>query len=321
MLAGHFHRLATVGMVSHAPVAASVSRPLGLPSLAIRYSSSQPSFTDTSAPPPARSGQHRSIRRRDFRFIFPEFLPDPNSEFRQPLAEKLARQDLLRRRAQVEIPEFYVGSIVAVTTSESYAHTADKLTKFVGIVIERGGTGPRAWIKVRNVVDKIGVEFLYEIYCPTIQKIETLRLERRLDEDLTYLRDAPPEYSTFPPDMEVEILPEGTPVPVNDLKVPLRPAPWTRRWERYTDRLNGYILPDDLPDYKTSEMERESKFLNIGWQGQVMKYDLLLQYHETISVEEQDAIWREVGDALETRDLDMRKVAAKRAFSKPTKRQ
>jgi hypothetical protein len=34
----------------------------------------------------------------------------------------------------------------------------------------------------------------------------------------------------------------------------------------------------------------------------------------------QDAIWREVGDALEERDKDMRKVAAKRAFVKPEKK-
>ncbi|TRY74420.1 hypothetical protein TCAL_00650 [Tigriopus californicus] len=65
----------------------------------IQYEINQPSVFDDE--------NHRSIRRRDFRFIFPEFLPDPNSEFRQPLAEKLARQDLLRRRAQVEIPLLY----------------------------------------------------------------------------------------------------------------------------------------------------------------------------------------------------------------------
>ena len=53
---------------------------------------------------------------------------------------------------------------------------------------------------------------------------------------------------------------------------------------------------------------------------EVAKYDLLLQYIETISVEEQDNIWREVGDALEERDKAMRKVAAKRAFIKPDKK-
>ena len=62
------------------------------------------------------------------------------------------------------------------------------------------------------------------------------------------------------------------------------------------------------------------KYLNHGWHIEVEKYDLMQQYEETIPVEEQDAIWREVGDQLEERDKDMRKVAAKRAFAKPTKR-
>jgi large subunit ribosomal protein L19 len=59
----------------------------------------------------------------------------------------------------------------------------------------------------------------YEMYSPVIQKIEVLRLEKRLDNELLYLRDALPEYSTFPLDMEPEYLPEGTPVPVNPIKV------------------------------------------------------------------------------------------------------
>ena len=44
------------------------------------------------------------LSRRDYRFIFPEFLPDPNIEFRNPIAEKLHRKDLIARRGQVEIP-------------------------------------------------------------------------------------------------------------------------------------------------------------------------------------------------------------------------
>lgn len=60
-----------------------------------------------------------------------------------------------------------------------------------------------------------GIEVRYELYDPKLQKIEVLRLEKRLDDDLEYLRDAEPEYSTFPFDMEMEFLPEGAPVPVN----------------------------------------------------------------------------------------------------------
>lgn len=59
----------------------------------------------------------------------------------------------------------------------------------------------------------------YHLYDPTIEKIEVLRLEKRPDEELLYLRDALPEYSTFPFDMEPEFLPDGAPVPVNMTQV------------------------------------------------------------------------------------------------------
>ena len=32
--------------------------------------------------------------------------------------------------------------------------------------------------------------------------------------------------------MEIEYLPEGAPIPVNDMKVPLNPLPWLVKWER-----------------------------------------------------------------------------------------
>jgi hypothetical protein len=65
----------------------------------------------------------------------------------------------------------------------------------------------------------LGVEISYELYNPTITKIEVLKLERRLDENLAYLRDAPPEYCTFPFDMEPVKLPPGAGVPLNTIQV------------------------------------------------------------------------------------------------------
>ena len=67
----------------------------------------------------------------------------------------------------------------------------------------------------------LGVEIIYELYNPTITKIEVLKLERRLDENLAYLRDAPPEYCTFPFDMEPVKLPPGSGVPLNTIQVEL----------------------------------------------------------------------------------------------------
>ena len=59
-----------------------------------------------------------AIRRRELRHAYPEFLPDPNPDYRNPLREKLERADMLKRREMVDLPEFYVGSIVAVTVAD-----------------------------------------------------------------------------------------------------------------------------------------------------------------------------------------------------------
>lgn len=80
---------------------------------------------------------------------------------------------MLARRTHIAIPEFYIGSILAVTYSEP--HAPGKVNRFVGICIERQGSGLRAAFLLRNVVDSQGVEVLYELYDPAIQKIECLR--------------------------------------------------------------------------------------------------------------------------------------------------
>lgn len=183
------------------------------------------------------------------RFVYPEFLPDPNMKYRHPIKEKIEREDMLNRRyvgtnnpkfiesdiklvfspsrtfrKHIDIPEFYVGTIMAVTVSDK--HSVGKTTRFVGICIERGGTGLLSFFILRNAIDHQGIEIKYMLYDPTIQKIEILRLEKRLDENLRYLRDAPLEYSTFDLNMEAKHHPEGEPVPVNPIQVTLRPRPW-----------------------------------------------------------------------------------------------
>ena len=68
-------------------------------------------------------------------------------------------------------------------------------------------------------VANLGIEIQYDLYNPTIINITCLRLEKRLDDNLRYLRDAPLEYSTFPFDMVPELRSPDAPVPVNPLKV------------------------------------------------------------------------------------------------------
>lgn len=59
------------------------------------------------------------------------------------------------------------------------------------------------------------MEICYELYNPRIQKIEVLKLEKRLDDNLMYLRDALPEYSTVDPDMKPVPISATDEVPVN----------------------------------------------------------------------------------------------------------
>lgn len=44
-----------------------------------------------------------------YRYIYPEFLPDPDLRYRNRIREKLERIDMLARRSNIDIPEFYVG--------------------------------------------------------------------------------------------------------------------------------------------------------------------------------------------------------------------
>lgn len=112
-----------------------------------------------------------------------------------------------------------------------------------------------------------GIEVLYEMYNPQIQKVEVLRLEKRLDDELFYLRDALPEYSTFDVNMEAEVVSDETTVPVNEMKVKLKPRPWLARWER--KNLKG-VQDLGLPD----RFYKRAAELATPWE----KYDLMKQY-------------------------------------------
>ncbi|XP_055857262.1 39S ribosomal protein L19, mitochondrial [Episyrphus balteatus] len=270
---------------------------------------SSSSSTTTTPSPPTNPPQEprKPITLTNYRFIYPEFLPDPKIEWRNSVREKLERMDMVERRKQIDIPEFYVGSILAVTSSDP--HAAGKVSRFVGICIDRDRCGLRARFILRNVVDHQGCEVLYEMYDPTIHKIEVLRLEKRLDDKLYYLRDALPEYSTFDLNMEADILPEGTPVPINDIQVKLKPRPWLERWERQ-DLLGVSNIHEHIKEKHILSAERVRK----PWE----KYDMMKQYRSTIPEEEQKEIFAEVHSQLHQLELARKKMKRKRTFIRPT---
>ncbi|XP_015923810.1 large ribosomal subunit protein bL19m isoform X2 [Parasteatoda tepidariorum] len=219
----------------------------------------------------------------EHRFIYPEFLPDPRYEFRNKIREKLEREDMLKRRSVINIPEFYVGSILAVTASDKY--DPGKQNRFVGICIARSYVGLRATFVLRNVVDHQGVEILYDMYNPSLLSIEVLRLEKRLDDELYYLRDAPPEFSTFPFNMEPEFIVPGDPIRVNPLKVRLKPPPWCHRWEiknmKGIENVKEHVSQKAIAHARTLEQPFEA-------------YDLMKEYRRCIPEEDQKEIWEEV---------------------------
>ncbi|CAG5927966.1 unnamed protein product [Menidia menidia] len=207
------------------------------------------------------------------KFLSPEFIPP--QERTSPLKFSIERKDMIRRRKVLNIPEFYVGSILAVTMADPNA--SGKINRFVGICIQRSGKGLGATFVLRNIINNQGVEICYELYSPRIQKIEVLKLEKRLDENLMYLRDALPEYSTVDPEMKpVPFSPTGE-VPFNKMKVRMRPKPWSKRWERPKFNIQGIRF--DLC-MTPKQMEFVQKFAQ-PW----LEYDMLKEY-DTSKLEE-----------------------------------
>lgn len=224
---------------------------------------------DPDGPPAARKNFRESLLPPEWRkFIdrYPDFLPDPMQN--NPLHISRQVDDMLKRRCVIEIPDFYVGSIMRVTCSDRYSET--KRTKFTGICIQR--TGQLLWsnFTLRNVIDGMGVEVRYDLYNPLILSIEVLRLQKRLDDELIYLRDALPEYSTFPEDMKAEALEEGSEVPIDRTLVKMKPRPWSRKWERYL--LKGVEKLEGIPQLFVQRMEND--ILN----NNEYNYNTMLEY-------------------------------------------
>ncbi|TKS75606.1 39S ribosomal protein L19, mitochondrial [Collichthys lucidus] len=207
------------------------------------------------------------------KFLSPEFVPPRQRT--NPLKFSIERKDMIRRRKVLNIPEFYVGSILAVSMADP--HASGKANRFVGICIQRGGKGLGATFVLRNIINNQGVEICYELYSPRIQSVEVLKLEKRLDDNLMYLRDALPEYSTVDPDMKpVPFSPTGE-VPVNNIKVRMRPKPWSKRWERPKFNVQGIRFDLCLTPEK---MEHAQK-----WAEPWREYDMLKEY-DTSKLEE-----------------------------------
>lgn len=73
-----------------------------------RFYSSEPAPTPVEDPSGNKERTNleklKSSLPENTRFVYPEFLPDPNMKFRHPIKEKIERQDMLNRR--YGLPQF-----------------------------------------------------------------------------------------------------------------------------------------------------------------------------------------------------------------------
>lgn len=258
---------------------------------------------DDTGPIPQRKSFKESIIPIEWKkliSVYPEFLPDPMNN--SPIKVHKEIDDMLARRQVIEIPEFYVGSILSVTFSDQTSLT--KKSKFVGICIQREGQLKFSNFTLRNVIDGMGCEIRFDIYNPLLLSIEVLKLTKRIDDTLIYLRDALPEYSTIPEDMKPVPHIDTAEVPVDRTLVRMKPLPWTQRWEKYN--IQGIEEMKDIPEYF-------AKKAKLGIENPIYSYDLMMEYRSHVTEEMMYNICRRLAEH-EKNVVEPRKAARSKRF-------
>ncbi len=86
-----------------------------------------------------------------------------------------------------EIPEFGPGDTVAVHTKVREGDK-ERIQVFEGVVIKRKGSGINATFTVRKISNGVGVERIFPLHSPNIEKLVRLKSGRVRRAKLYYLR-------------------------------------------------------------------------------------------------------------------------------------
>ena len=92
------------------------------------------------------------------------------------------------RESRTDIPNFEPGDTVRVHVKVKEGDK-ERIQVFQGIVISRKGGGTRQMFTVRKVSGGVGVERMFPLYSPSIDRIEVERHGRVRRAKLYYLRD------------------------------------------------------------------------------------------------------------------------------------
>lgn len=92
------------------------------------------------------------------------------------------------RKSDDQIPEFRAGDTVKVHVKVKEGNR-ERIQIFEGVVIGRQHGGLRENFIVRKMSSGVGVERIFPVHCPTIDKIEVTRLGKVRRAKLYYLRN------------------------------------------------------------------------------------------------------------------------------------
>lgn len=87
-----------------------------------------------------------------------------------------------------EVPKFNVGDTVRVVTKTTEGPDKVRLHPFEGVVLAKKGSGARESFTVRKVSYGEGIERVFPLYSPSIERIEVIRTGKVKRAKLYYLR-------------------------------------------------------------------------------------------------------------------------------------
>lgn len=87
-----------------------------------------------------------------------------------------------------EFPKFHVGDTVKVLVKIAEGDDKTRLHPFEGVIIAKRGSGVAQSFTVRKVSYGEGIERVFQLYAPSIERIEVLRSGKVKRAKLYYLR-------------------------------------------------------------------------------------------------------------------------------------
>lgn len=92
-----------------------------------------------------------------------------------------------KKYCRQEIPDFRAGDTVQVHVKVKEGNR-ERIQIFEGVVIARKHGGLKEMFTVRKISNGVGVERIFPVHCPSVEKVEVVRLGKVRRAKLYYLR-------------------------------------------------------------------------------------------------------------------------------------